>query len=449
MPPRDSAREAGASEDAAATTALSPLPLPLVLHIFSLLPVDCRLRCMEVCRGWRSVLLERSLWTRLELSRSSGVLMPHIRRTLDGLLRCAAARADGGLQALHIGERDVSPAVLLEVATANAGALRELQVHVDNAVLAGVVPSSIEAVLAAAPLLRVFNADVRCTPADADAARRVLRNAAPFGLLRVGFLTAYLPRMDEAGVIAFAADVAVHAWLTGLSMDAASLSTAAALRAVVDAALACRLHFLRLFRCRCPPNFAPALARLLRNGALTTLECSFVGIDAHLLDAPAVRVLAAALRANATLTSLALNNVRVFHDAAAGAELLGALRGHASLRVLNLNDCRVAVADGAAMVAAFAALVAANAPALTELHVSNCVLRDDGLRPLFEALPHNTHLRTLNCRGNGVSDAFVRDVALPAVRANTGLRETDIVADGFHAAAEADLERVLRSRAPL
>jgi hypothetical protein len=91
MPPRRSARVAAVAERA--TSALSPLPLAIILYIFSLLPVDCRLRCMEVCRGWRSVLRERSLWTRLDLSHTSGVHLPHGFRTLDALLRCVAARA--------------------------------------------------------------------------------------------------------------------------------------------------------------------------------------------------------------------------------------------------------------------------------------------------------------------------------------------------------------------
>jgi hypothetical protein len=43
---------------------------------------------------------------------------------------------------------------------------------------------------------------------------------------------------------------------------------------------------------------------------------------------------------------------------------------------------------------------------------------DVGLRPLFDALPANTHLRTLNVAGNDMSEAFARDVLLPAVRAN-------------------------------
>jgi hypothetical protein len=42
---------------------------------------------------------------------------------------------------------------------------------------------------------------------------------------------------------------------------------------------------------------------------------------------------------------------------------------------------------------------------------------------LFDALPANTHLRTLRCGFSMLSDAFVRDGLLPAVRANSSLRE--------------------------
>jgi hypothetical protein len=154
-----------------------------VLHIFSLLPVDCRLRCAEVCCGWRSVLLERSLWSRLDLSHASGVRMPQAYPALDALLRCAAARAGGGLQALHIVEDLISDEALLEVVAANAGALHELRAHthVDNAMHTGFIPEVIEAVLVAAPLLRVFNTDLCCGMEAAEDARRVLRNEPPFG----------------------------------------------------------------------------------------------------------------------------------------------------------------------------------------------------------------------------------------------------------------------------
>jgi hypothetical protein len=111
MPPRRSARAAGvAAREAAARSeartarivaagqhaapALAPLPYALVLHILSLLPVDTRLRCAEVCRSWRAALEERSLWIRLDLS-ASGVSPK--RAVTDELLRAAAARAHGEL----------------------------------------------------------------------------------------------------------------------------------------------------------------------------------------------------------------------------------------------------------------------------------------------------------------------------------------------------------------
>jgi hypothetical protein len=88
-----------------------------------------------------------------------------------------------------------------------------------------------------------------------------------------------------------------------------------------------------------------------------------------------------------------------------------------------VSENPVVAAHVTAADAALGALVAANAPALTELDVSWNGLSDAALRPLFEALPFNTHLRTLSVVYNGTSDAFARDVLLPAVRANTSLRK--------------------------
>jgi hypothetical protein len=411
MPPRRSARVADAAERA--TTALSPLPLSVVLHIFSLLPVDCRLRCCEVCRGWRHVLLERSLWTRLDLSATSGVRVPppQLHDALDKLLRCAAARAGGGLRSLHVNPDHVTPAALLEVAAANAGALRELHAH-DDEPFHGFTPEAAVALCGAAPLLRIFATDLEGDRTAVQAARRALRNEAPFGPLRVRHLDATFHRVDEADVVAVAADVAAHATLTGLALLHTRLNTVAALDAVVDAALARRVQTVHFYYCFFSPASAPALARLLGSDALTSLANEGGGV----VGALAARVLAAALRNNRTLTSLTLDNAGVWHDPAAAAELLDALMGHASLRVLDLGFNHVA-ADQAALLGA---LIAANAPALTELNVTMCWLGDDGMRPLFEALQHNTHLRTLRCSGNGISDAFAADVLLPAVRTQWG-----------------------------
>jgi hypothetical protein len=447
MPPRCITRSAAAAERA--TTALSPLPLSVVLHIFSLLPVDCRLRCAEVCSGWRSVLSERSLWTRLELTEKSGVHLPerYYGHTLDTLLRCAAARAGCGLQLLHVDTHRVSHAALLDVLAASAGVLREVHAHTRDNALQGFNPAQAPALLLAAPQLRVLATDLHCTSTESQAARCALRNEAPFGPLRTRHLYASLGDKDAAGIAAFAADVATHASLTGMTLEHVPLNTPVALDAVVDAALARRMHTVALCECGLSPASAPALARLLSSDALTKLKCWWM----HLLDAPAARVLAAALRANSTLTSLTLAFAGVFDDAAAGAELLGALTGHASLRMLSLRANSVEEADGAAVGAALGVLVAADAPALTALDVTACRLGDDGLRPLFGALPQNTHLRALHVSFNNVSQACARDVLLPAVRANASLREVDI--SGYtgddYGVAGADISRELRSRAPL
>ena len=41
----------------------------------------------------------------------------------------------------------------------------------------------------------------------------------------------------------------------------------------------------------------------------------------------------------------------------------------------------------------------------------------------MDALPHNHHLRVLSISHTGASQAFSRDRTLPAIRANTSLRE--------------------------
>ena len=113
----------------------------------------------------------------------------------------------------------------------------------------------------------------------------------------------------------------------------------------------------------------------------------------------------------------------MWRDHAAAAALLGALTGHASVRRLALvGEWRLSEEERLHAGALLGALVAADAPALTALDVLDNHLSDDGLRPLFEALPGNSHLRTLHCSHTDMSDAFSPDVLLPAVRANTSLR---------------------------
>jgi hypothetical protein len=414
-----------------APSALALLPLSLQLAVFALLPVDCRLRCLEVCRGWRAVLAaERSLWTRLDLSLAGGV----VARVTDALLRAASERAGGQLQTLDVSDcPDITHAALLAVVTANAAALRELRV--DNGV------EQCEALLRAAPQLRVFGSGywfaavhvealLRCAPQlhDLDAnvyfsrhanTHRILRNEPPFGPLRVLELSVR-PEGGEAGVLALAADLASHAWLTGCHINNAELDTPAAADALMDAVLTLRMTSLGLHTCTLTPAAAPALARLLGGGWLTQLR---VISAAQNLDAPAAALLSNALRLNSTLTALTLCRMDLWRDPAAGTALLGALVGHPSLRQLHLSRNLVAAAQQATAGRSLGALVAANAPALQLLVISACELGDAGLGPLVDALASNTHLRTLECQANHITVAFARTRLLPALITNSSLRQ--------------------------
>ncbi len=124
--------------------------------------------------------------------------------------------------------------------------------------------------------------------------------------------------------------------------------------------------------------------------------------------------------------SLSLLAVDLWGNPTAAVALLDAVTAHPSLRTLNLGVNSLNDGAGFQVTAgeAFGRLLLADAPALQMLRISYCGLNDAGLGPLFDALPRNTHLRGLHCGlGNNMSEAFARDVLLPAVRANTSLRE--------------------------
>jgi hypothetical protein len=418
-----------------ASSPLARLPHALMLAVYDRLPVDARARCKLVCRGWNSMLSEvRGCVPRLDLSRSSGVRV----RVTDAVLRGASGLARGGLTALDVSDcRDVTYEALLAAATANAGALAELRIVNCFGQLALLPCPNIEALLRAAPLLRALHADARCSMGAQ--ARALLRNEPPFGPLRMSHMTvAGWPVGTDAeriaAVIAFSADLVAHASLSSLFLDSAPLQEPAALDAIVDAVLLRRLRICRLANCRLSPASAPSLARLLSSDALVELQIESSGMP--LLDAPAAALLAEALRANSTLTSLKIDGAALWGDAPAATALLGALTAHGSICSLQFHN---AIIYGEATVdigAALGALVAANAPALTSLDVLG-ICGDEALRPLLRALLRNTHLRELRFCVYELTDAFKREVLLPAARANTSLRSLSFSNGGGAACVEA------------
>jgi hypothetical protein len=409
--------DAGALAHAAAADdvdRVSSLPVALILNIFSRLTADERARCATVRRGWRAAVSDHNLWTRLNLSVTSGVTCT----VNSAALVAAAARAGGHLEALDLSGRDV--VALLAFVTTNSATLRELRIS-DASV------EYIESLLRAAPRLRVLEAHACVEAADAG---RMLRNEAPFGPLRLTQLSLDNDFDDVSDAVAvdtlltMATDLVEHPVpLLSLRLGEPPFHDTAVLEAVVDALLACRVRRVEFTgdRMGLSPASVPALVRLLGGDALEELQlfCGAAADELLLDDDPAAALLAAAFRDNTTLTSLTLATT-LNHNAAAVVLILQALKAHPSLRKLHLRDTIIADVDNATY-EALGELVAVNAPELQELSVHACVT-EAGLYPLVNALRGNTHLRVLDCSDNDMRGAFARDVLLPAVHVNTGLR---------------------------
>jgi hypothetical protein len=168
-------------QTAQAAASFASLPEALALSIFTLVPAETRLRCREVCKPWRDGALKdgSAAWAHLVLRTDHEEPDPEVDDS--SLLRAAAARAHGALEVLDVRRCEYMSDVLLQVVAANAATLRELHTSflwlVDN--------NKAEALLHAAPLLRVLHTDVGCAPSQY---RRVLHNEAPFVPLRLRHL---------------------------------------------------------------------------------------------------------------------------------------------------------------------------------------------------------------------------------------------------------------------
>jgi hypothetical protein len=216
--------------------------------------------------------------------------------------------------------------------------------------------------------------------------------------------------------------------------------------ALVDAMLARRLHELTFDLCT-PPAAAP-LARLLAEGSLAVLDFGDWHWSARmpLFDAAGAALVADALRVNTTLTKLKLDRAYLCRDINGAGTFLGALVGHSSLRELRIFEENTNAEECNAFGAALGALVAADTPALQVLECFRCSLGDAGLAPIFMALPLNHHLRELYVDENRMSKAFAHELLLPAVRANTTLRELKCANRGSETPAAEFAEKVVRRR---
>ena len=424
MPPRHSGRVAAAAVQR--TCAFPRLPLECTLHIFSLLPPDQRLRCAEVSRGWRATVAQPALWRRLDLSWEGC----HVRPVWPALLRAAVARAGDALTAITVPVAFLGVTTLCDALRASTG-LAEAHLGEDD-----IAAEDLVSLLAGLPQIRALHARVTCEPQHVVG---MLQGRPPFEPLHLHALSVSHDgaALETAHVLALA-DARLQPGLASLEVLGAVVQPGT-LDLLVDAVVA-RPSLTRLsLRDMLPPPSAPALVRLLLQGALTELELSD---DLFSFDVAGAAAVCDALRANSTLTSLTLMGFREPATPVLVA-LLGSLVGHRSLSTLNLTHTHL---DNAGP--ALAALLAADAPALTEMHVSSCSMGAAGLSPLCDALARNTHLRLLNLYLNPVPAGFLRARLLPALRSNTGLRTLWVHSAGGddEAAAEREVWDILRAR---
>jgi hypothetical protein len=424
-------------DDERESNPIDVLPPALLRAVFALVPADQRARAACVCRGWRAFLADPSLWLRLDLSCESGATC-----RLDGAaLLAAAARAQGRLEVLTVNWQlsNEAFAALHDVAAANAASLRELRrpcFFAEYYINMSLGLAELQALLAAAPALEILETAVSC---DCVAACRLLRNEHPFGPLRIRSISV-VRGVSDADFRAMVAELTTQRFLTGLQVsvdvDEAPLSTDQ-LGLVFDAALTAPFKRLQFTDCGLTPAAAPALARLLSSAALTSLNVGITDFYETFLDAPGYALFGDALRVNCTLLSLCLKGIIWLDVAAEDPALFGALAGHVSLRIVDLDDCYLGVAEdayehlaGADLEAALGIvgsaiglLVVADAPALEVLRVSFHESVTDVFGPLADALPLNTHLLRLYLWSGNLGAAFTQQRLLPALRANTSLRE--------------------------
>ena len=406
--------DCGAARRSASLETLHGASSHLLLLIFLHLRADERLRCAAVCKTWRALVKCPLLWRTINLSA--------VQTACDALLSAATANSAGGLRTLDVtGCSAISHVALLRAVQANATSLCTLRAcrGLNGAHYSSV--EEIEALVSSAPLLQRLEVDACCSAGDA---RRLLRGEiAPAGREDFKFIAVrhLIVEFDfeaatAADVKELAADVAKCDTLTKLAVVRAPLAHPAALKSLIDAALARRLSTLCLGDCNLGFSAVPTLARLLRSRtALTNLTVHNSG--RQLFNARGAALFARALRASASLTSLSMMAVDLWRCPAAASVLIDASKGLNRLIVAG-NVVPAAAQDASGR--ALGKLLDVSALS-EEIDVSDCALADAGLAALVNALPRNRTLRVLRCANNRMTTDFALLRLLPAVRANASL----------------------------
>ncbi len=427
------------------------------------LPADARARCAAVCRAWRGAVADPALWEALDLTRAGGLtcacvdpsaVLPSLAPRL-APLRALRVQTSAQGEPRYFGGTAVLRAVLSLVRDGHAPALRELRLagrlDVRQERTGEQFEQALRALQAAAhqlTLLEVEKLQCKSTQAAALLPLRGLR------VRRVCWEPASHDRtVADAEIMAALGALAQHEALEGMTVQR-RVYDPDVMACIVDVALARRLTQLGLKTVE--RTAAAPLARLVHESA--ALRRLSVNCDLH-FDAPGAALLAAALRATSTLRELKLSGDTWLVGASDGvAAVCAALAGHPSLESLTCSVSCGAVqrVDYGALDGSMAALLRADARALTRLEVSVYFARPDG--PVCGALPltlgalaHNTRLRTLKV-AMLMRTAFVGGTLLQAVRANTSLRRLSFGVHAEHCSegarrAMAEAVRLVEARA--
>jgi len=347
---------------------LAPLFPELISAIFAQLPVDSRLRCREVCRGWRAFLADARLWQVLDLSLSSGVA----RRSL-ALLRAASERAQGTLRELDVsgwyhlaaaeGEEELDNIQLLPILHTNAASFLELRAWkpVDSVGGSFTSTADIEQLLAAAPRLLLLECDAFLLGEDARGPLPRLLCEPQFAPLRMQTL-----KMDAWNVQpppdaeALAAWAAAHASLKHLFLASVLLDSEPALATVADLAIS-QLQVLNLYSCGLSPASLPSLTRMLASASLIDLRIG--NRNALLLQGAGGAAFCTALRAS-RLVTLMLISVSLWGSPADGLAVVAACTGHPTLRKISFQNNGLEHAPGRAAIEAALDALQASIPDL-------------------------------------------------------------------------------------
>ena len=393
-------------EEAVDACCLDDLPLDVAYQLLQLLSAHERARAACVCRSWRALLSAPAAWTQLDLCSLSD----------ESQLRRVCARAAGELRSLVVSAA-CRPALVLEVAAANASSLRSLVVELPDVGEAG------------SPLWR-----------EADTA-----------LLRVAHLSVPLRAertvdgewddpLEEARR-ALACGCASALWLER------ALLTPALTEALTDAALAARprtallelsLRFNSVGAAGCAH-----LSRLLSSSPLHSLLLSVNDVG----DAGATHLAAALREPGCRLVTLELHNCQI---GSAGARAIAsslAERGRAStLRRLRLAHNRIFAVGAVALARALergvplleldlghndigregtVAFTPHALRGLTNLRLTFNGICVDAARALAASISRNSSLEELHIGYNGMGDEGLRELTV-ALRAHPSIRRLSV-----------------------